>query len=68
MHTKQWALASDWVKGKDELIAALNAADEKEITERALAFSLENIPEGEEPAVTKTGVIAALIDMGLLKR
>ena len=67
MHTKQWALASDWAQGKD-LQAALNAADEKEITERALAFSLENIPEGEEPAVTKTGVIAALIDMGLLKR
>lgn len=65
MNTKQWAIASDWAQGDNALIAALNAADESELTERALAFSAGNIPEDEEPAVTKTGVIVALIDMGL---
>lgn len=63
MSTKQWALASNW--GKD-LQAALKAADERELTERAIAFSEANIPDGEEPQITKTGVIVALFEMGHL--
>ncbi len=65
MNTKQWALASVWAQNNDALIAAINAADEKELTDSALAFSAGNIPEGEEPAVTKAGVIVALVNMGL---
>jgi hypothetical protein len=63
----QWAIEG-WAKGSPEIIAALSAADDRELTERAIAFSEANSPEGEEPQVTKTGLIVALIDMGLLNK
>ena len=63
----QWAIEG-WAKDSPSIIAALKAADERELTERALAFSEANSPEGEEPQVTKTGVIVALFEMGLLNK
>jgi hypothetical protein len=63
----QWAIEG-WAKDSPEIIAALKAADDRELTEKALAFSEANLPEGEEPQVTRTGVIVALFEMGLLNK
>ena len=45
-HLNQWAIEG-WAKNSPSIIAALKAADDRELTEKALAFSEANLPEGE---------------------